>query len=233
MATRESSVIVDKITELWEELRTVLTGRGNLLDAILPPLLFVLLNAVGGLAVGLWGALAAALGLSLLRLLQRQDLRYALGGLVGVAAAAGLAWLLGRAEGYFLPGLLNGALTVLLCLASLLLRRPLVAWTSFVARRWPLEWYWHPRVRPAYGEVTAAWTVYFALRLGLQLWLLQHASTTILGALQIALGWPATIVLLVLSYLYGTWRLRQLGGPSVAEFKAGAEPPWQGQTRGF
>jgi hypothetical protein len=46
-------------------------------------------------------------------------------------------------------------------------------------------------------------------------------------------GWPTTIVLLVFSYLYGTWRLRQLRGPSVEEFEAGAEAPWQGQQRGF
>jgi hypothetical protein len=29
------------------------------------------------------------------------------------------------------------------------------------------------------------------------------------------MGWPATIVLLVVSYLYGTWRLRNLSGPST------------------
>jgi hypothetical protein len=38
---------------------------------------------------------------------------------------------------------------------------------------------------------------------------------------------------LIASYLYGTWRLRNLGGPSVEEFKSGAEPPWEGQQRGF
>ena len=41
------------------------------------------------------------------------------------------------------------------------------------------------------------------------------------------------VLLLIVSYLYGTWRLRSLGGPSVEEFKSGAEPPWEGQQRGF
>ena len=31
----------------------------------------------------------------------------------------------------------------------------------------------------------------------------------------------------------GLWRLGNLGGPSVEEFKNGAPPPWQGQQRGF
>jgi UPF0716 family protein affecting phage T7 exclusion len=54
-----------------------------------------------------------------------------------------------------------------------------------------------------------------------------------LAFLNVITGWPATIGLLVASYIYGTWRLRTLGGPSVDEFRSGAEPPWQGQRRGF
>ncbi len=100
-------------------------------------------------------------------------------------------------------------------------------------RRWPLAWYWHPQVRPAYSEVTWLWAVFFALRLLLQLSFFQGTGAGLLAALQIATGWPATILLLVISYLYGTWRLRQLSGPSVEEFKTGAEPPWTGQRRGF
>jgi hypothetical protein len=47
------------------------------------------------------------------------------------------------------------------------------------------------------------------------------------------MGWPATILLLAVSYLYGTWRLRNLEGPSVEEFREETEPPWEGQQRGF
>jgi hypothetical protein len=38
---------------------------------------------------------------------------------------------------------------------------------------------------------------------------------------------------LAVSYVYGIWRLRKLGGPGVEEFESGKEPPWDGQTRGF
>ena len=47
------------------------------------------------------------------------------------------------------------------------------------------------------------------------------------------LGWPVTIAVLVLSYVYGIWRLHQLGGPGVHEFREGKASPWEGQTRGF
>jgi hypothetical protein len=88
-------------------------------------------------------------------------------------------------------------------------------------------------VRPAYSEVTLAWTVFYALKLAFQLFLLREGQAGALAAIQVILGWPATIVLLVLSYLYGLWRLQQLRGPSVDEFKTGVEPPWTGQRRGF
>jgi len=222
-----------KAREILEELRMVLTGRSSLLDTLLPPLFFVLLNVIWGAQVAIWASLGLAILIAVYRLLRRQSLLYALGGAGGVALAAGAAFLLGRAEGFFLPTIISGAVTFLLCLVSVLVGRPVVALTSYVARRWPLNWYWHPKVRPAYSEVTWIWVVFFGLRLLLQLNLFQEQAANLLGVVQFLTGWPATIVLLIASYLYGTWRLRKLAGPSVEEFKADAKPPWQGQQRGF
>jgi hypothetical protein len=223
----------DKLREVGEEFRAVVGGRANLLDSVLPPLVFVLLNAWLGFAVAAAGALALALAITGLRLWRGHSPAYALGGVGAVGLAVAAAWLLDRAAGFFLPNIVLGALTVVLSLVSVVVGRPLVAWTSHLARRWPRAWYWHPRVRPAYTEVTLAWTVFFALRLGLQLVLFRRQASGLLAVVQVLLGWPATIVLLVVSYLYGTWRLRQLGGPSVEEFKRKADPPWEGQQRGF
>ena len=222
-----------KVRELVEEFRTVFAGRSNLIDSIIPLVIFLIGNVLSDFKVAMWGSLAVALLITVVRLSRRQPLRYALGGIGGVVLAIVVAQLLGRAEGYFLPGIVTGGLTVIGCLVSVIAGRPLVAWTSYIARRWPLDWYWHPKVRPAYGEVTLAWAVFFALRLGLQWSLFQEQAAGLLGIIQVVTGWPATIALLVISYLYGTWRLRHLKGPSVEEFKAGAEPPWTGQRRGF
>ena len=222
-----------KSREIIEEFRTVFAGRGNLADSIIPLAIFLIVNAVLGFEYATWGALLVAAAITVVRLLRRQSARYALGGLGAVVLAILVSRLLGRAEGYFLPGIVTGGLTVIVALISVVAGRPLVAWTSYVYRRWPLEWYWHPRVRPAYSEVTGLWAVFFAARLVLQLSLFQEEAAGLLAAANLLTGWPATIVLLVISYLYGTWRLRRLGGPSVEEFKAGAEPPWTGQQRGF
>jgi len=119
---------------------------------------------------------------------------------------------------YLLPGLISGSVTLFLTILSLVIRRPMVAWTSYLARRWPLEWYWHPLVMPAYSEVTFAWAVFFAIRLLYQFVFFQDADVNSLAVLNFITGWPATVLLLVVSYLYGTWRLAQLRGPSVQEF---------------
>lgn len=224
---------MDKLREIVDELRMVLAGRSSFLDSLLPPLFFVLVNVLWGVQIAVWASLGLAAAIAVYRLLRRQSLLYALGGAGAVALAALIAHLLGRAEGFFLPTIISGAFTFLLCLVSVLVGRPIVALTSFVARRWPLKWYWHPRIRPAYSEVTWMWVVFFGLRLLLQLNLFQEEAASLLGVVQFLTGWPATIILLVISYLYGTWRLKVLGGPSVEEFEAGAEPPWQGQERGF
>ena len=220
-----------KLRELLDEFRSVLGSR--LLDIILPPTVFLLVNGLWGLTAAMSAALALALVLGVIRWRRGDPLRYALGGAGSVVLAIGLVWVLGRAEGYFLPGLVSGALTVALCLVSLVAGRPLTAWSSFLARRWPLGWYWHPRVRPAYSETTLLWTLFFALRLAWQVMLYRSAQADTLAWVQTLTGWPAIVLLLMVTYIYGTWRLRNLGGPNLDEFKSGAPAPWHGQQRGF
>lgn len=115
-----------KARELLEELRAVL-GKGSLLDTVLPPALFLVVNGAAGFNAAMVAALGAAAVIALLRLRRGQSLLYALGGMASVGLAIGLALLLGRSEGFFLPGILNGALMLALALVSLALRKPLVA----------------------------------------------------------------------------------------------------------
>lgn len=222
----------DKMRELLDEFRTVV-GSVGLLDTILPPILFLVLNGLAGFTAAMIGALGIALTIAVIRLRRKQSLIYALAGMASVGLALALAYLLGRSEGYFLPDIINSTLTLTIALVSLIIRRPMVAWTSYLARRWPLDWYWHARVRPAYTEVTLAWTVFFALRLFWQVTLFQGNNVGQLALVNALTGWPATIILLAASYLYGTWRLANLHGPSVEEFRNNSPAPWQGQRRGF
>ncbi len=223
---------MDKARELLEEFRAVV-GNVGLLDTVVPPVLFLALNGWVGFNSAMIGSLGLSAVIAVVRLRRKQSLLYTLAGTASVALAIVLAYLLGRAQGYFLPDIVNNGLVVGLSLVSLVIRKPMVAWTSFLARRWPLDWYWHDRVRPAYTEVTWAWTLFFALRLFWQVILFRGQNVGQLALFNTLTGWPATIVLLIVSYLYGTWRLARLGGPSVEECRNNAPPPWQSQRRGF
>jgi hypothetical protein len=223
-----------KIQEIREELAMVLSARGSgLIDSILPMLTFLVVNSFSGPYKALIPAVILTALLALFRLRRGQSLNYSLGGLGGIALASLFVILSGSERGLFFPGFISGSLIVGLNLASILLNRPLVAWTSFLTRRWPLDWYWHPRVKPAYNEVTLLWAAAFTARLALEIWLFGLNDFTGLALVKALSGWPFLITLLVGSYLYGGWRLRHLAGPSVGEFKQAKDPPWQSQQRGF
>jgi hypothetical protein len=222
-----------KAREVLDEFRSVVLGRAQLLDAVLPPVIFLVVGAVTGTDAAMIAAIVTACLFVIVRALRRQPVTYALLGLGGSALAFLAARWLQRSEVFFLPDLVTQAVLAAACLISVAARRPLVAWTSHVVRRWPRAWYWHPRVLPAYQEVTLAWGAFFLVQALLQWTLIQQRQVAWLAAASLLNGWPATVLLLIATYLYGTWRLARLAGPSLTEFEAGSPPPWTGQRRGF
>ncbi len=218
------------LREVWDELKSI---GGPAVDTIVGPIVFVAANQLGGLTTAAVAAGLVALSILVLRVLRRDTARFAIGGLAGTALAVGLALRSGRAEDYFLPGIISGAVTSLTVLVSILIRRPLVAITSWFARGWPLDWYWHPQVRPAYSTVAWLWVGFFGLRAWYQWTLAAEGALVELAAARLATGWPGTVTLLIVSYVIGRRMLAGLGGPSVDEFTNGVKPPWEGQQSGF
>ncbi len=223
--------MTSKMAEIWEELKSVLSG--STIDAVLPPLVFVIVNNLLGLDTAVITALALALLLGLLRLLRKQSWGYALGGLLGVVLAAGLALLTRSAASYFIPAIIGSGLFFLAAVVSNLIGKPLALWASHLTRGWPLVWFCREDIKPAYREVTWMWALFLGMRLMIQVHLFLRGEAAALAWANTLLGWPVTILVLVLSYIYGIWRLRNLGGPGVHEFEGGKNPPWEGQTRGF
>ena len=223
----------DLVREVIGEFQAVVLGRGGMLDAVLPPLAFLVGNALAGNLAGMTAALGTAGSFVAFRVFRRQSFAYALIGLGGSLLSFVLAQVLRRAEIFFLPDMITNLALAAVSLLSILLSRPLVAWTSHLVRRWPPNWFRHPRVRPAYAEATLAWAIYFLAQALLQWGVFQLQDAARMATFVWFTGWPTTVVLLILTYLYGTWRLARLAGPSVAEFRAGTPPPWTGQRRGF
>lgn len=225
--------MTDRRGEIRAELSEFLDNDRSLVDSAIAPIVFVAVNAFLSLGWAVVAAVGVGVGVLLNRLRTRGAPGYAIGGLVAAVGAALLALWLGRAEGFFLPGIIANAAYATAGFVSIMIRRPLMAWFSVFTRRWPREWFWRKDVRPAYTMVTWFWVVFWAIRGGVQLALFQAEQPEALAGVKILTGWPMGIPLVILSYVYGTRRLRSLGGPSVTEFETDAPPPWEGQQSGF
>jgi hypothetical protein len=220
-------------SQLVREARGLVSGRSGVADGVLSPLVFVLVNAFAGLQPAIYAGIATALGIVIVRLVSGRPLRHAVSGLFGTAIAIAITSRSGRAETYFLPGIISGAATTAALVVSVIMRKPLVAYASWATRGWPLDWYWHDRVRPAYTLVTWIWVAFFGVRTAVQTWLYATGDVSVLGAVRIITGWPGLIALLALTYLVGRKRLEELGGPSIEEFEKQQPAPWTVQPHGF
>ena len=217
--------------EILSELKMVL--KGNTLDALLPSLLFVFLQSPLGLNTSALVAVLSSFLLTGYRIVRKQKSFYALLGVLGVLFSAGYAAFSGSAENYYLPRLFNGTLLVLVSFGSILFGRPLAALLSHLSRGWPMGWFLRKDVKPAYREVTFIWSVLLLMRLLVQWNLYRGGDLNRLFFINFLMGTPATIVILVLSYVYGIYRLKMLAGPSVDEYLENAPGPWKGQKKGF
>ena len=217
--------------EILSELKMVL--KGNTLDALLPSLLFVFLQSPLGLNTSALVAVLSSFLLTGYRIVRKQKSFYALLGVLGVLFAAGYAAFSGSAENYYLPRLFNGTLLVLVSFGSILFGRPLAALLSHLSRGWPMGWFLRKDVKPAYREVTFIWSVLLLMRLLVQWNLYRGGDLNRLFFINFLMCTPATIVILVLSYVYGIYRLKKLAGPSVDEYLENAPGPWKGQKKGF
>lgn len=217
-------------SEVFSELQAVVLGRASIVDGIVPPLVFGIANALINTETAAILAVTSALMIIAVRLQKGRSLKFALAGLFGVLAAAVSAIWLGP-DGFFIPSIVSGVGATLLILVSIIVKRPFVAFTSWLARDWPLDWYWHPQVRPAYTRISWIWLVFFATRTVGQWLTLGDAGWA--TAYRVAAGWPALLVLLIVSFTLGRRFLLVLAGPSVVEFVDDLPPPWHGQGTGF
>jgi len=83
MLENQPAAQTGKLRELLQEFRLVL-GNGSLLDAIIPPVIFLLINGVFGFQAAMWASLGPAVLIAALRLWRGQSLLYALAGIGSV-----------------------------------------------------------------------------------------------------------------------------------------------------
>jgi hypothetical protein len=168
---------------------------------------FVVVNLLTQLRPALWAAIGTAALIAVTRLSRRESVRHAVNGLLGVGIAAMLAARTGRAEDFYLPGILMNFLYGVGFAVSVALRRPLVgyAWT-LVTGDHP-DWRRHPRLVRVFGMLSLLWTGVFVLRGAVQLVLYILRQPHALGLVRIA-GIGLYAAALAVTVWYGRRALR-------------------------
>jgi hypothetical protein len=135
------------------------------------------------------------------RVVRGQTAQVALAGLVGIAICAYLVSRTGRAEDFFLPGLLANAGYALAYAISIAVRWPLVGVLIAIASSRGMEWRQDPACVRAYGRASWVWVGLFSLRLAVQLPLYLTGAVVALGVTRVAMGVPLFVVGIWLSWL--------------------------------
>jgi hypothetical protein len=180
-----------------------LGGRLGIVESGLPAIAFVTAYTASGQDATLSAAIALGIGaaLAVARIARRQTLRYALSGLAGVALAAFIVSRTGRAEDFFLPGLLMNAGYALAYLISILVGWPLLGVIVGAVTGQGMSWREDPEQVRAYARASWIWVGLFSLRLAVQLPLYLASALTALGAARVAMGIPLFAIGIWLSWL--------------------------------
>jgi hypothetical protein len=179
------------------ELAQSLGGWRGMLEAALPFVAFTAAWMIGReLYPALGAAVAAAVILAVVRLVQRQSVRYVATAVVPTAVAAVIALRTGRAEDVFLPGILyNGGLAVL-SLFTIAVRRPLVGFIIGAAVGDPTGWAKDRGLVRMTTKLTLVLAVPYLLRFAIQLPLFLAGQVVLLGVAKVVLGWPLLLAAL-------------------------------------
>jgi len=199
------------------DLLAALGGPHGLADSGLPGLAFVGAYSISGneLSLAIWSALGVAAALTVVRLARRETLQFALAGLIGVGIAAFVASRTGRAEDFFLPGLLFNAGYAAAYAISIWIRWPLIGVVVGPLAGEGMEWRRDRQRVRLYSRASWIWVGVFVLRLAVQLPLYLSEAVVALGIARAAMGVPIFLLAIWLTFLV----LRQ-GGELAPREKA-------------
>ncbi|MFE6163064.1 DUF3159 domain-containing protein [Streptomyces sp. NPDC056486] len=179
-------------------------GTKGVIYSALPALAFVIAHNFLGLTASIVAAFAVAVAIGVARLVGGESVQPAIGGVFGVAVAAGVVWFTGSAKDYFLIGIWASLAGAILFLASVLVRWPLAGVIWNVATGKGNVWRADKRSRLYYDIATLALTAVFGARFAVQQYFYATDQVGSLGAAKIAMGFP----LLALALLVVAWAAR-------------------------
>ncbi len=180
-------------------------GWRGAIESALPTIVFVAVAAFNRDAIRTAAiiAVSTAVVMAVVRVSRGQTLRYVAAGVFGVALAAFIAARTGRAENFFLPGLILNVVSGAVFVTSNLVRRPLAGYfAAGLTGQNPFGgWHRDPACRVPAMRATWVLAALFLSRLAVQVPLYLNDALVALGTAKLAMGVPLTAVALWLSWL--------------------------------
>ena len=189
-------------------LSQAIGGKRGLIDSSLPVAVFVIAYTATDNNVRT-SVIAALIGgglVGVLRLIRKQSLQQVLAGFLGVAISAWLASRSGKAEDFFLPGLLINVGYGMAMVVSIVVGHPLIGHLVAMLGG-PASWRQDPEIKKRFAIATWLWVSVFALRVAVQTPLYLMGAVEILGITRLVLGLPL--------YIAAVWLTWQVVRPAI------------------
>jgi hypothetical protein len=183
-------------------LANAIGGWRGLIDSSVPGAVFLIVYIVDGnvLSTAVWSAVAAGAVIAVLRLVRKQSLQQVLSGFIGIAFCAWLASRTGKAEDFYLPGLLTNIAYAVVLASSCLVGHPLLGYGVGAATGDVSGWRRVPEQRRAFTLATWFFVAVFTARLAVQVPLYLAGAVGALGVAKLAMNWPLLALAAYFSY---------------------------------
>lgn len=187
-------------------------GIRGMIDATLPGLVFIVVFTVTHrTAPSAWSSFGLAAAFALVRLVRRETLQHAFSGVFGVAIGAFIAAKSGKAENFYLPGLIYSVGYVLAFVISAMARWPLVGVLLGPILGENLTWKKNnPGRYRAYTRATWVWAGIMAIKPAVLFPVYFTHDVTLLGWLKVGLGIPPFLLA-----VYVTWLILSKAPPPI------------------
>lgn len=180
-------------------------GWRGIIESALPTADFVVVFlATRSLRWAALTAVAVCVVCVLARLVQRQPVGSAIGGLFGVAIGALWAVRSGNGTTFYLPGIVTNVVSCIVLVVTIVARRPLVGLVAAAFDPRVAGWRTDPDAMRTYGRATWLLAALFAVRTVVQTALYLADAVTALGVVKLAMGLP--LFALVVWVIWGMHR---------------------------
>lgn len=188
-----------------DDSKTILNALGGtrgLLDSGLPALVFLIVfTSTHKLNDAIYAALIVSAILAIIRLARKDTLQHALSGLLGVAICAIFSRSTGRAQDFYLPGLIINLVYGTVYALTNLLGWPILGLVLGPIIGEGTLWRKDPHRKAVYIRAGWIWVGLFVSRLIVQYPLYRAGAVTELGIARVIMGWPLFLLAGWLTYL--------------------------------